>query len=203
VVDKPVFLGPDELKDLCAPGKQLDMQLLAVPWVSRSGLMAYLDLQTRDLGQLYDEMEKRLSNVLTKWLDQADPNLPTILTAHASLEGAVYGGERIVLIGKDFVLPKSMVADPRLDYVALRHIHKAQDLNEGNHPPVIYSGSIERVDFGESKEDKSFVVAEVNKGQTDVEWRKLSGIRPIITASFRSVLSKISISNYIFSTDLP
>ena len=96
-----------------------------------------------------------------------------------------------------------MVADPRLDYVALRHIHKAQDLNEGNHPPVIYSGSIERVDFGESKEDKSFVVAEVNKGQTDVEWRKLSGIRPIITASFRSVLSKISISNYIFSTDLP
>ena len=157
----------------------------------------------RFLSQLHEEMVKRLSNVLQKWLDQVDLNLPTVLTAHASLEGAVYGGERIVLIGKDFVLPKSMVADPRLDYVALRHIHKAQDLNEGNHPPVIYSGSIERVDFGESKEDKSFVVAEVNKGQTDVEWRKLSGIRPIITASFISVLSKISISNYIFSTDLP
>ncbi|NQS91219.1 MAG: hypothetical protein HQ574_02330, partial [Chloroflexi bacterium] len=42
VVDKPVFLGPEDLKLLCASGKKLDLQLLAVPWVSRSGLMAYL-----------------------------------------------------------------------------------------------------------------------------------------------------------------
>ena len=178
VVDKPLFLGPEDLKQLCQPGKQLDMQLLAVPWVSRSGLMSYLDLQTRDIGQLYEEMEKRLSNVLEKWLDQANPNLPTILTAHASVEGAVYGGERTVLLGKDFVLPKSMVADPRLDYVALGHIHKAQNLNEGNHPPVIYSGSIERVDFGEVKDDKFFVVADVEKGKTEMDWRKLEDIRP-------------------------
>ncbi len=178
VVDKPMFLSPDDLKRLCPPGKQLDMQLLAVPWVSRSGLMLYLDLQIRDLGQLYEEMEKRLANVLEKWLDQADPDLPTILTAHTSVEGAVYGGERSVLLGKDFVLPKSMVADPRLDYVALGHIHKAQNLNEGNHPPVIYSGSIERVDFGEAKDDKFFVVADVEKGQTEMDWCKLEDIRP-------------------------
>ncbi len=175
---KNPFLGPEDLKKLCPPGKQLDLQLLAVPWVSRSGLMSYLDLQTRDLGQLHEEMEKRLSNVLEKWLDQADPNLPTILTAHASVEGAVYGGERTVLLGKEFVMPKSMVADPRLDYVALGHIHKAQNLNRGNHPPVIYSGSIERVDFGEVKDDKFFVVAEVEKGQTEMDWRKLEEIRP-------------------------
>jgi len=123
-------------------------------------------------------MEKRLSNVLTKWLDQADPNLPTILTAHASVEGAVYGGERTVLLGKDFVLPKSMVADPRLDYVAMGHIHKAQNLNDGKHPPVIYSGSIERVDFGEAGDDKFFIIADVDKGQTNAKCCKLSGIRP-------------------------
>jgi exonuclease SbcD len=123
-------------------------------------------------------MEKRLSNVLQKWLDGADSSVPTILTAHASVEGAVYGGERTVLLGKDFVLPKSMVADPRLDYVALGHIHKAQDLNEKKHPPVIYSGSIERVDFGEVKDDKFYVIADVDKGKTKYEWRKLSNIRP-------------------------
>jgi len=178
VVDKPMFLGPEELKPLCVPGKELALQLLAVPWVSRSGLMAYLDFQTRDLGQLYEEMEKRLSNVLEKWLDGADPALPTILTAHASIEGAVYGGERTVLLGKDFVLPKSMVVDPRLDYVAMGHIHKSQNLNEGSHPPVIYSGSIERVDFGEVKDDKFFVLADVGKGKTDLDWRKLKDIRP-------------------------
>ena len=107
----------------------------------------------------------------------SDAQIPTILTAHATVEGAVYGGERTVLLGKDFVLPKSLVADPRLDYAALGHIHKAQNLNEGNHPPVIYSGSIERVDFGEVRDDKFFVMAEVEKGHTDVDWRKLSGIR--------------------------
>ena len=173
VVDKPTFLGPAELSQLCAPGKQLDMQLLAVPWVSRSGLMAYLDLQTRDINQLHEEMEKSLSNILQKWLDGADPNLPTVLTAHASVEGAVYGGERSVLLGKDFVLPKSMVIDLRLDYVAMGHIHKAQDLNKDNHPPVVYSGSIERVDFGEVKDDKFFMLAEVEKGNTKVDWQKL------------------------------
>ena len=83
-----------------------------------------------------------------------------------------------MLLGKDFVLPKSMVAEPRLDYVALGHIHKAQNLNEGNHPPVIYSGSIERVDFGEVKDDKFFVVADVEKGHTEMDWRKLEEIRP-------------------------
>ena len=178
VVDKPVFLGPSELSQLCAPGKQLNMQLLAVPWVSRSGLMAYLDLQTRDINQLHEEMEKRLSNILQKWLDAADPSLPTVLTAHASIEGAVYGGERSVLLGKDFVLPKSMVIDPRLDYVAMGHIHKAQNLNKDAHPPVVYSGSIERVDFGEVKDDKFFVLAEVENGKTEVDWQKLSGVRP-------------------------
>ena len=166
VADKPMFLGPKELTALCAPGKSLELQLLAVPWVSRSGLMAYLNLQTRDL------------NELQKWLDGADPSVPTILTAHASVEGAVYGGERTVLLGKDFVLPKSMVADPRLDYVALGHIHKAQDLNEKKHPPVVYSGSIERVDFGEVQDDKCYVIADVDKGKTEYEWRKLSNIRP-------------------------
>lgn len=71
-----------------------------------------------------------------------------------------------------------MVADPRLDYVATGHIHKAQNLNDGKHPPVIYSGSIERVDFGEAKDDKFFIIADVDKEQTDVKWCKLSGIRP-------------------------
>jgi exonuclease SbcD len=64
--------------------------------------------------------------------------------------------------------------------VALGHIHKPQNLNEGAHPPVIYPGSIERVDFGEAKDDKFFIIAEVEKGQTQVEWRKLEGVRPFI-----------------------
>jgi len=46
--------------------------------------------------------------------------------------------------------------------VALGHIHKHQVLNE--HPPVIYSGSLERVDFGEEKDDKGFYVVDIEPG---------------------------------------
>ncbi|HSM24614.1 MAG TPA: hypothetical protein VK856_07110, partial [Anaerolineaceae bacterium] len=61
------------------------------------------------------------------------------------------------------------------DYVALGHIHKAQNLNEGARPPIIYPGSIEKVDFGEVNDDKYFVIAEIRKGGTNVSWKKLSG----------------------------
>ena len=84
------------------------------------------------------------------------------------------------MLGEDLVLSGSLVKNPALDYVALGHIHKAQNLNENNHPPVIYPGSIERVDFGEANDDKFFVIAEVERGHTLVDWRKLEGIRPFI-----------------------
>jgi exonuclease SbcD len=84
------------------------------------------------------------------------------------------------MLGGDLVLSGSLVRDPRLDYVALGHIHKSQNLNLNAHPPVIYPGSIERVDFGEAKEDKFFVIARVERGRTQVEWRQLNGVRPFI-----------------------
>jgi DNA repair protein SbcD/Mre11 len=96
-----------------------------------------------------------------------------------------------VMLGADLVLPGSLVKDPRLDYVALGHIHKPQNLNGPGpndpnaayqHPPVIYPGSIERVDFGEAHDDKFFIVAEVEHGHTQVEWRKLKDVRPFVEA---------------------
>ncbi|HEX9616612.1 MAG TPA: exonuclease SbcCD subunit D [Anaerolineales bacterium] len=173
VLDRPVFLKPDDLEGL-------PLQILALPWVSRSGLIAHLGVRAGDPGEVYAEVEKRIEELVDTWLEQADPGLPTVLTAHASVQGAKYGTERTVMLGADLVLPGSLVRDPRLDYVALGHIHKPQDLNEGAHPPVIYPGSIERVDFGEAKDDKFFIIAEVEKGQTRVSWHPLLGVRPFV-----------------------
>jgi DNA repair protein SbcD/Mre11 len=175
VLDRPCFLGPQELN--------LPLQLIALPWVSRSGLMAHLGLSAVEPGKVYEELEQRLTSLVQGWLEKADPDLPTVLTAHASVQGARYGGERNVMLGSDLVLPRSLVCDPRLDYVALGHIHKPQDLNENAHPPVIYPGSIERVDFGEAADDKFFILADVNKGKTTAFWRKLDAVRPFVDRS--------------------
>jgi len=169
VISKPVFLSADELG--------LPAQVIGLPWVSRSGLMAALESEA---AEAFSEIESRLTELLGQFVEKTDPSLPLILTAHASVQGATYGAERMVMLGADLVLPGSLVKDSRLDYVALGHIHKPQNLNEGQHPPVIYPGSIERVDFGEAHDEKFFIVAEVNKGQTEVQWRKLEGVRPFI-----------------------
>ncbi len=170
VLDRPQFLGADDLG--------LPVQVIALPWVSRSGLVAALDLGEADASEVYARIEQNLTELVSGWLDKADPDLPVILTAHASVQGAVYGSERSVMLGADLVLPGSLVKDPRLDYVALGHIHKPQDLNENAHPPVVYPGSIERVDFGEAGDDKFYIIADVEKGKTKFQWRKLENVRP-------------------------
>jgi exonuclease SbcD len=173
VLDSPQFLGPTALEGL-------QVQVVALPWVSRSGLMAKLELGGTDPSKVYEALGERVSDLVENWLSNADPNLPIILTAHASVEGAKYGSERMVMLGKDLVLPPALVKDSRLDYVALGHIHKPQNLNEGGHPPVIYPGSIERVDFGEAADKKYFILANVGKGKTKVTWQELQNIRPFI-----------------------
>jgi len=178
VLDRPSFLRPSDLWGL-------PLQVIALPWISRSGLMANQEISAANPETVNEAIEERLTAIVKNMLDEADPNLPVVLTAHASVQGAVYGGERTVMLGSDLVLPGSLVRDPRLDYVALGHIHKSQNLNENSHPPVIYPGSIERVDFGEAADDKFFVIAHVEHLHTEVEWRKLKDIRPFIDRSLR------------------
>ena len=71
-----------------------------------------------------------------------------------------------MMVGHDPIIPLSALTNPAWDYVALGHIHRHQDLHPGAQPPVVYAGSVERIDFGEEREDKGFVWAQVDKGTT-------------------------------------
>lgn len=174
VVDKPCVLTPDDLDGL-------PLQLIGLPWVFRSGRMASLGVSAAEEHDtdITEELELSLTKFIKGSLEsRIDPDLPVVLAAHASISGAMLGNERSIMLGKDLVLPAGLVKDPRLSYVALGHIHKAQDLNEGQQPPVVYPGSIERVDFGEAQDKKFFVIATLEKGKdTQVEWRELRHIR--------------------------
>jgi exonuclease SbcD len=173
VLQKPEFLKPDDLWGL-------PVQVIAMPWITRSGYMASVESSAMDAKELYSNIESRISELVEGWIGEADNDLPLILTAHASVEGATFGAERMVMLGSDLVLPTSLVKDRRLDYVAMGHIHKPQDVNEGQHPPVVYPGSIERIDFGEAKDDKFYIIAEITRGKAQVQWIKIEGTRQFI-----------------------
>ena len=175
VVYQPALLGPNELDGL-------PVQVLAIPWITRAGVASLLENTPADEKDPNKIIEDAIANLIQTAIQALDPNLPAILAAHASISGAVFGNEQTIKLGRDVLLPPGLVRDPHFDYVALGHIHRFQDLNPDGYPPVVYPGSIERVDFGEVREEKGFVVAEVSKGETHYTWRKLA-IRPFLDLS--------------------
>jgi len=154
------------------------IQVVTLPWVTRSTLLAREEYKNLNLEEVNARILEKIENIIAGEIKGLDQAVPTVLAAHGSVFGATYGSERSVMLGQEVILPRSMVTNPAFDYVALGHIHKHQVLCE--QPPVVYSGSIERIDFGEEKEDKGFVVAEVEKGRAAYEFVKLAA-RPFVT----------------------
>ncbi len=161
------------------------LQIVALPWVSRSRLLSKEEYKDTSLQEVDALITQKVESILEAEIGGLDPRLPSLLVAHGSLFGAVYSSERSVMLGQEVVLPRSAVINPAFDYVALGHIHKHQVLSEA--PPVAYSGSVERVDFGEEGEDKGFIVAGLERpsgsckeGKTNWEFIPLEA-RPFLT----------------------
>jgi exonuclease SbcD len=140
------------------------LQIVGLPWVRRDNFVTPEALKTRSIDDLDLELNQALADWIAGQAEELDHDTPAILIAHASIEGATYGSERKVLFGRDLVLTKAAVDRPEFAYVALGHIHKQQVL--GTVTPVVYPGSVERIDFGEEKEEKGYMLVEVEAGRT-------------------------------------
>jgi len=156
------------------------VQVVALPWVNRGWLLSQEEHVGKNLLEIDFLIAEKWERIVENEIAHLDQRIPALLVAHGTVFGAVYGSERSVILGQEMVIPRSAVTDPAFDYVALGHIHKHQVLNEN--PPVVYAGSMERVDFGEEGEEKGFVVVEIEKGQARWEFIPLQA-RPFVTIS--------------------
>ncbi|MDH6060058.1 exonuclease SbcCD subunit D [Chrysosporum bergii ANA360D] len=162
------------------------IQVITLPWLTRSTLMTRQETRNASLAEVNEMLTQRLEVVLEGEIRRLDPHVPTVLLAHLMADNATLGAERFLAVGKGFTLPLSLLTRPCFDYVALGHVHCHQNLNKSNNPPVIYPGSIERVDFSEEKEDKGYVIIELERGMAKWEFC------PLPVRTFRTIEIDIS-----------
>ncbi len=160
--------------------RQGPIQVAAIPYPLQQRLL------TRDerRGLSAEELERALQGAVSEKLEalkrQLDPSVPAVLAAHLSVSGASPSSERGMRVGRGAALPPSALNDPAWDYVALGHIHRHQSMNEDNHPPIVYAGSVERMDFDEADEPKGFCWVELARGDTAWQFVELDA-RPFVT----------------------
>jgi DNA repair protein SbcD/Mre11 len=135
------------------------IQIAALPWVRRSALLAREETKNMDFSQINERLQQVLSGILAQQASQIDRSLPAVLAAHVWVMNARAGTEKSMSIGQEHMLLLGSVANPVFDYAALGHIHRAQILNEL--PPVVYAGSLERLDFGDEQDEKGFYLVDI------------------------------------------
>ncbi len=168
------------------------VQVATVPYPVRQRLLAHDEYRGLSVEQLDQALRGIVTDNIHALAAKLTPDVPAVLAAHLTVSGATFGSERSVMIGRDAVILKSALADPAWDYVALGHVHKHQSLNDGGYPPVVYAGSLERIDFGEEGQPKGFCWVELARGETEWEFVEVDA-RPFVTvrADVRQALNPL------------
>jgi len=164
--------------------KRGELQVATVPYPIRQRLLTREATAGKSIHEVDEILQAEVEGVINDLAQQAaaHPELPSILVGHLTVTEAEYSSERNVMLGRDVAVLKSSLANPVWDYVALGHIHRHQNLTEGEThvPPVVYSGSLERIDFGEEEDPKGFCWIEVARGTIKWEFVPVAA-RPFVT----------------------
>ncbi len=166
------------------------VQIVATPWVRRSQIIARDEMRGLTTTQINAKISDSLTDIIQIQAERLDPAIPAILAGHVTVNDARTSSEQSMMLGSDHVLLRSSVALPQFDYVALGHIHKHQVI--GQNPHVAYSGSIQRIDFGEERDEKGFCVIDLEpsepQGQRMADFR----FEPVNARRFLTINVKLS-----------
>lgn len=154
-------------------------QLIGIPHVTRHQLMTLEKYSSLPAANIDRILVEHIDALLKGYYDELDPTLPTVVTAHMTVDRALAGIEQELLVGYTLTFPTDIFIDKRVDYVALGHVHKYQIIRPDN-PAIVYAGSLERVDFGEQKEDKGFIHVSLERNKTRYEFHSINP-RPFVT----------------------
>ncbi len=141
------------------PVRSGELQIVSLPWLRRSALLSKEETKNLNFKEINERLEQVLTNIITANVQKLDPKLPAILAAHVWVVGAKVGSESSMTIGQEHTLLPGSITHPAFDYIALGHIHRHQVVHEK--PPVVYAGSLERLNFSEETDEKGFYVVDI------------------------------------------
>ena len=174
----------DRLQTYTMQTRKGPLQIVALPWIKRSDFLASDAARGMTHQQINDAIQQMIDDAVRFQAEQLDASVPAVFAGHVTISQSTLASEQSMMLGHDHVLMNSSVALPQFEYVALGHIHRHQVLSQN--PYVVYSGSLQRVDFGEEKDDKGFCVIEIDPDKpqgsrlTNFEFVK-NDARPFLT----------------------
>ncbi len=155
----------------------------AAPYPLRARVLQDVGTHGLSIAETDTVLQAELARIIEAMAAEVDAfDMPRVLTGHFTINGAAIGSERQIMLGRDIQLAPSVLADPRWDYVAMGHVHKHQDISAGRAgvPPIVYSGSMERIDFGEEGDPKGFCRVDLARNATTWHFQTVRA-RPFLT----------------------
>lgn len=152
--------------DLSIKGK--DLSVLGVPYNT-----------AQPMNELFSEQQ------WPQTLSRHRKGFKNILLSHGSIEGFAEGAETMISTRLEGRIPLERIP-PDFDYIAMGHIHRSQVLYHSQNPslPIVYPGSLERVDFRERNEEKGFYLLDMTGDEPSlafepVQARKMIELSPV------------------------
>jgi exonuclease SbcD len=168
-----------------ATGGTVQFMLMPYPTPAR-----YLTDAVVQRYQGLDEKNRHLVTAYTRKMselqghDAFDWGLPTVLGAHITVKGSEMP-TLFRLSEEEDVLFSDEAVPVGFAYVALGHIHRPQAINGHSH--VRYCGSLDRLDLGESRDDKGIVITDIGpEGRRDEPYTLPLEATPVYRVEIRS-----------------
>ncbi len=165
------------------------VQVASLPWVRRGALLSRDDTKGLNIEQINRRLEQSLTGIIETLAEKIDKKLPAVLAAHIWVglpnRKTREGTEKAMTLGQEHSLLVSSVANPAFDYVALGHIHVSQVLYEK--PPVVYAGSLVKLDFGDEGDDKGFYEIDITSEDNPIHRELHYQFHPVAGRRFLTI----------------
>jgi exonuclease SbcD len=149
-----------------------DVVLACIPFLDRHWLRAQSGMEHVADDEIFGILSEQIVTISAGLYAEAKRDYPdagVVLVLHQTLAGAHMSETQQAFLGdRGTVVDAARLAGIGFEGIVAGHLHRHQVLG-GLPCPVVIPGSIERVDFGEEREAKGFVLADVGPGR--FAWR--------------------------------